>query len=115
MSTTTPIAGLTKPDGLDAFARSVLNANSDKIDKQFLVLGLMAAYYGTLTKGAVVFSGGNPSSQSISGPGGITGSMTWSGWGTNTITETLSITAPFALSITKTYNLTNLSETWAVS
>lgn len=111
----TTVLGLSKPLGTEPFSRSILNANSDKIDKTAITLALMAAYYGTITKGALVYdANGNPQSQSISGPNGLTGSITWTFTDTQ-ITETLSITAPVAFSLTKTYNLTNLSETWQVS
>jgi hypothetical protein len=115
MSTTTTATGLTKPSGTDPFTRSVLNTNSDLIDKQAIVLGLAAAFYGTLTKGAMVFDGsGNPQSQTISGPNGLTGSVTYT-ITSSQITEVLSITAPTAFSLTKTINTSTLAETWAVS
>lgn len=112
----TAVVGLGKPVGTEPFVRSTLNANSDKIDKQVFVLGLMAAYFGTLSKGPLVKSGitGKPESQAISGPGGLTGSITWT-FSASQITETLSITAPTAFSITKTVDLTDLSEEWTVS
>jgi len=110
----TTVLGLSKPAGTEPFSRSVLNANSDKIDKTAITLALMAAYYGTITKGEIEYDdSGNPQSQSITGPGGLTGSITWT-FSANQITETLSITAPVAFSLTKTYNLTDLSETWEV-
>lgn len=111
----TPLIGLQKPAGADPFTRSILNYNNDKIDKQVIALGLMAAYYGSLTKGSLTFDiNGNPQSQSVTGPSGLTGSITWTFTDTQ-ITETLAITAPIAFSLTKTYNLVDLSETWEVS
>lgn len=111
----TTLTGLAKPAGSEPFARSILNNNMDIVDKNVVVLALVAAAYGAITKGPLVYdANGNPQSQSISGPNGLTGSITWT-FSDTQITETLSITAPVAFSVTKTYNLTNLSETWAVS
>lgn len=115
MSTATTLIGLTKPAGTEPFARSVLNTNNDVIDKNMVALALCAAAYGTVTKGALVKgANGKPQSQTISGPNGLTGSMTWSFTDT-TITETLSITAPTAFSVIKTFDKTDLSETWVVN
>ena len=115
MSTATTLIGLTKPAGTEPFARSVLNTNNDVIDKNMVALALCAAAYGTVTKGALVKDvNGKPASQTISGPNGLTGSMTWS-FTSTTITETLSITAPTAFSVIKTFDKTDLSETWVVS
>jgi len=62
------------------------------------------------SKGELIKDGNSrPQSQTISGPNGITGSMTFS-FATNTITETLSITAPDAWSVIKTTDRTDLSE-----
>lgn len=113
----TTLLGLDKPVGTEPFSRLILNGNFDGVDKSMIALAFCAVAYGdgTVTKGAITFdSDGNPSSQSISGPNGLAGSMTWSFTAT-TITETLSITAPVAFSITKTVTLSDLSETWTFS
>ena len=106
--------GLLKPVGDDPFTRSTFTDNMDTLDKMAIALAFAAVAYGagTVTKGAMVFDGsGYPQRQAISGPNGLTGSITWSFTAT-TITETLSITAPVAFSVTKTVTLSNLSETW---
>lgn len=112
----TTLIGLDKPVGTEPFVRSILNGNMDDIDKSMVALAFCAIVYGsgTITKGAISYSGGKPASQSISGPNGLTGTITWS-FTSSTITETLSITAPIAFSITKTVTLSNLSETWVFS
>jgi len=115
LSTATTLIGLTKPAGDEPFARSILNGNMDKVDKNMITLALCAAAYGAVTKGALVKDGnGKPSSQTISGPNGLTGSMTWS-FTSTTITETLSITAPVAFSVVKTVTLATLAETWTIT
>lgn len=105
---------LSKPEGIEPFSRAILNDNSDNLDKQFLAMAFIASCYGPVTKGPIVFVNSKPQSQSISGPNGLTGSIIWS-FTSTTITETLSIIAPIALSVTKTITLSNLSETWTVS
>lgn len=113
----TTLTELDKPAGTEPFARSILNGNMDAIDASMIALMFCAVAYGagTVTKGAMVLDGdGNPSSQSINGPNGLAGSMTWSFTAT-TITETLSITAPVTFTVTKTVTLSDLSETWAFS
>jgi len=115
LSTLTTLIGLTKPVGTEPFARSILNDNNDKIDKNMVAIAFCAVAYGSVTKGALVKDvNGKPASQTISGPNGLAGSMTWSFTAT-TITETLSITAPTAFSVIKTFDKTDLSETWVVS
>lgn len=115
MPTFTTLTELIKPVNDEPFARSILNNNSDKIDKNFIVLALCAAAYGAINKGAIVFDvNGKPQSQTINGPNGLTGSITWS-FTSTTITETLSITAPVAFSVTKTVTLADLSESWTVN
>lgn len=109
--------GLLKPVGDDPFTRSTFTDNMDDIDKTAIALAFAAVAYGsgTVTKGAMVFDdNGYPLQQAISGPNGLTGSITWSFTAT-TITETLSITAPVAFSVTKMVTLSNLSETWTFS
>lgn len=104
-----------KPAGTEPFSRTILNGNSDIVDKNMIALALCAVAYGAVTKGALVKDGnGHPQSQTISGPNGLAGSMTWSFTAT-TITETLSITAPTAFSVVKTFNKSDLSESWVVS
>lgn len=104
-----------KPSGEESFSRAILNSNYDIVDKNMIALALCAVTYGAVTKEALVKDvNGKPSSQTISGPNGLEGSMTWSFTAT-TITETLSITSPTAFTIVKTYNLTDLSEEWTVS
>lgn len=115
MSTVTTLTELIKPDGTEPFTRSILNTNNDTIDKNMVALALCAIAYGAVTKGALVKDvNGKPASQTISGPNGLAGSMTWSFTAT-TITETLSITAPMAFSVVKTVTLADLSEVWTVS
>jgi len=115
MSTSTTLTGLTKPAGTEPFARSILNTNMDVVDKNMVALALCAVAYGAVSKGALVKdANGKPQSQTISGPNGLAGSMTWS-FTSTTITETLSITAPTAFSVVKTVTLADLSEEWTVS
>lgn len=108
---------LQEPVGDEPFVRSLLNGNMNGIDKAFIALMFCAVAYGsgTVNKGAMSFDeDGNPASQSISGPNGLTGTMTWS-FSETTITETLSITDPIAFSVTKTITLSDLSEEWTFS
>lgn len=115
MSTTTTLIEMVKPTGTEPYSREILNDNSDIVDKNLIALTLCAVAYGAITKGALVFdANGNPQSQTISGPNGLAGSITWSFTAT-TITETLSITAPTAFSVVKTLTLADLSESWTVS
>jgi len=115
LSTLTTLIGLTKPVGTEPFARSILNDNNDKIDKNMVAMAFCAIAYSSVTKGALVRDiNGKPASQAISGPNGLAGSMTWS-FTSTTITETLSITAPTAFSVIKTVTLADLSEAWTVS
>jgi len=114
LSTPTTVLGLTKPVGTEPFARSILNDNADKIDAA-LIDALISGTCDGITKGAMVFdANGNPQSQAISGPNGLTGSITWS-FTSTTITETWSITAPVARTKTKTITLATLAETWVES
>jgi len=76
---------------------------------------LIGMFSGNVTKGAVTFDGSNrPISQTITGTG-LTGTITWNWSVANQCAETLSITAPIALTVTKVINLTTLAETWTVS
>ena len=112
MSALTPFLGITEPTDNDPYSRQLLIDNMRLINK----LGIIAFAFLDLpwdgcAKGAMVFDTNNkPSSQAITGPNGLVGSMTWS-FTSTTITETLSITAPveFAFSITKTTTLADLS------
>jgi hypothetical protein len=114
MSTTTTVLGLTKPDGTEPFARSILNDNADKMDAA-LIDALISGTCDGVMKGDMVFdANGNPQSQPISGPNGLTGSITWS-FTSTTITETWSITAPVARTKIKTITLATLAETWVES
>jgi len=106
---------LDKPVGTEPFARSTVNGNMDDIDKNlisFAFAGIPAVAY---SKGAMVFDGsGNPQSQTISGPNGLTGSITWS-FTASTITTTLSITAPTTFSVVNTLTIATLAETTTIS
>ena len=111
----TTLIEFNKPAGNEPYSRAILNGNFDIADKQFIVLALCTAVYGAITKGAIVFDeNGNPQSQSISGENGLAGSIIWS-FTSTTITETLSITAPTAFSVTKTITLEDFSEEWVVN
>ncbi len=111
MSAETTLLGLAKPAGSEPFARSVINGNMDIVDKfAICAYAFNNIPYPGLSKGVMSFDGnGKPSSQSISGPNGLTGSMTYSFTDT-TITETLSITAPSSWSVTRTTTIADLSE-----
>lgn len=52
MSTATTLIGLTKPDpGTEPFTRSILNDNSDTVDKNMVAMAFCAVAYGSVTKG----------------------------------------------------------------
>ena len=98
-------------EGMSAVQNEILN-NYKKLLYGCILIGMFS---GNVTKGAVTFDGnGKPTSQTITGTG-LTGTITWN-WSVATqCTETLSITAPIALTVTKVVNLTTLAETWTVS
>ena len=76
---------------------------------------LIGMFSGNVTKGAITFDGnGDPTSQTITGTG-LTGTTTWNWSVVGQCTETLSITVPIALTITKVINLTTQAETWTIS
>lgn len=107
----TNLLELTKPAGTDSFTRTAFNNNMDIIDLfGFIGYCFLGIPWPDCSKGAVVKNAENkPESQTVSGPNGLTGSMTWSFTAT-TIAETLSITAPITSSITKTTTRADLSE-----
>ena len=111
MSTETTLLELVKPDGPDPFARSILNDNVDIIDKHAIIaFAFNDTPWPGLSKGALVKDVNNkPASQTIAGPNSLAGSMTWSFTAT-TITETLSITAPTAWSVVRTYTRSDKSQ-----
>jgi len=94
---------------------SIENEILDNYKKLLYGCLLIGMFTSNITKGAVTFDGSNrPISQSISGTG-LTGTTAWNWSVSNQCTETLSITAPFSLTVTKVINLTTLAETWTVS
>ena len=111
----TTLLELDKPVSAESFSRSVINGNMDLIDQDLVAFAFMGVPYAAYTKAAMVFdANGNPQSQVIAGPNGLTGSIIWSFTAT-TITQTLAITAPVAYSVVNTINLVDLSESTTVS
>lgn len=115
MSLLSTLIGLVKPAGSEPYSLTILNNNIDKIDQNLIAFAFSGIPYVNCSKGALVKNAnGKPQSQSISGPNGLTGSMTWS-FTSETITETLSITSPTTFTVVKTVTLSDKSETWTVS
>ena len=111
----TTAIGLSKPSsGTEPFTRSLMNANSDLIDKNLILAAFAGALYGTFSKGAMYINGGVPVSQSLAGPNGLVGKCVWT-FTVSQITEAYQFTAPSAFTLTRTINLTNLAETWGAS
>lgn len=106
----TTVLELDKPVGTESFARSTINGNMDTIDKLAIIAYVFGDVpYPGLSKGAVSYTGGKPSSQDISGPNGLAGTTSWV-FTSTTATQTLSITAPTAWSVTKTTTISDQSE-----
>ena len=111
----TILTGLKKPSSGESLVRTTFSNNMDAIDQNMLVLALCAAAYGELNKGPLARNSiGKPESQEFSSPLGLRGNITWS-FTSTAITETLSVTAPFSMTLTKTINIPDFSERWVVS
>ena len=115
MSTVTTLTELIKPAGTEPFARSIINNNSDTIDKNMMMFLMGGVPYADFTIGDMVFDGnGMPQSQAFSNSNGLSATVTYS-WTSTTCTITISQTAPTTASETITINLDTLGGTGVAS